>query len=72
MTTQKTYYVLAGTLAVDALDENNYDAAKDYIETGEGALYVINDLSQLSQLLLDLEGWWEFTEITEEQYGKLI
>jgi hypothetical protein len=54
------------------MDENNYERVKDLIETGEGALYVISDLSQLSQLLLDLEGWWEFTEITEEQYGKLI
>lgn len=72
MTTQKTYYIIAGTLLVDAVDENNYDAAKDYIETGDGALYEINDLSQLSQLLSDLEGWWEFKEITEEDYEKLI
>lgn len=68
----ETKYILAGSLAVDAMDENNYDRVRDLIETGEGALYVISDLSQLSQLLLDLEGWWEFTEITEEQYGKLI
>lgn len=66
------YYILAGSLAVDAMDENNYDKVKDLIETGEGALYIISDLSQLSELLQDLSGWWEFIEITEEQYGKLI
>lgn len=65
------HYILCGTEAVRALEQEDYSEVSKLIMNYSADVYSIESLDELDELLEQLRGWNEFKRIDEFEYKLL-